>query len=767
MLFNAISTLAGAYALELCPQLPPLPLLAGCLAAAAMLFHVAARHAFPAFLTGFAVMGMAAHTQLSDRLDASRQGETITLVGKIDEFPQIDGESMRLIVRPGDRADLPERIRLTWIKPGVIPRLGESWYLSVRLREPRGYANPGGFDYEGWLFRQGIGATGYVLADSHNYRLQGEKVPLVDRLRGHVVERIASLADDEAASVLMAIAVGARHTITRKQWQLYAATGTSHLMAISGLHIGLAASSAYLCSWWLLASFFRRRNLRLAAAAGAILAATLYAVISGFAVPARRALIMALLVAAAVFLRRRANPAHVLSITALLVFLADPLAILAPGFKLSFAAVAVLFFVARFHVAVAHAARQRLVVSIAANVLRLGWMQIALLAGLFPLTVLLFGRFSLVAPVVNLLILPVFNVLTVPLALAGVILDGPLRNAGDQLLVLAHKSIRLVLWIATTGTEPGFASLRTAEIGALVVPFLSMLYVMLPPGWPGRRIALLGIVSVLSHRPTPPADNCVAFHALDVGQGQAIVVQTKTHALLFDTGPSFQNSGNSAELVIIPFLVHRGIRRLERVIVSHADLDHSGGAASIVAEATVGSVLVGERLEELGHAQVLCIAGQEWRWDGVRFRVLHPRRNYRWAGNNSSCVLEIDTGTQKLLLPGDIELPVEKLLLHQRAFDRTEVVFVPHHGSRTSSSQALVDMLRPRIAIVSAGYDNRWGFPKEGVIERWRRAGAVVLNTATSGAISQTLCRGERAAVFQEARSGAAKYWNYKVPERP
>ena len=768
MLIYAISLLAGAWSLELLQQLPSTPVLVF------GLFICGAGYCLPAlrlscsFIAGFAVMGLAAEAQLDDQLDAGFLGESVNIRARVHEFPQIDGESMRLLVRPIGRPDLPRILRLSWFQAQARPVLGEVWQLTVRLRRPRGYSNPGGFDYEGWLFRQGIGATGYVVGEQHNYVLIGEPATRIDQMRRQVVRRIAEIAPhDDAAAVLMAIAVGARHEIGRSQWGLYASTGTSHLMAISGLHIGLAAGSAYAVSWFVFAPLFRRRNLRSVAILAAIMAAALYAGISGFAVPARRALLMAVIVAIAVLNHRRVMPAQLLGTTALLIFLSEPLAILTPGFKLSFAAVAILFFVVGHSVTIELFTQPRFARQAAVGVKRLCLLQIALLTGLFPLTVLIFGRFAMTAPLVNLLVLPVFNFVTVPLSLVGMLMDGPFQFVGDRLLLYAHKSIRLVLWIVEKAGTPEFTSFRISKPGLLFIVCVPLLHVVLPPGWPGRRLAFIAIISVICHRPAPPDNSCLVFHALDVGQGLAIVIQTRNHSLLFDTGPSFRNGSNAAELVVVPFLEHVGVDKVDRVIVSHGDLDHAGGIGTVISGVNVGEVLVGEHLENIEVAQTQCVGGEQWKWDGIIFRIIHPRRDAPWTGNNSSCVLEIDTGSEKILLAGDIESPVEQLLAYRAAFRKSHAVFVPHHGSRTSSGPALINSTRPEIAVISAGYDNRWGFPKEDVVHRWRQAGANVLNTANSGAISQRLCRHAPPGPVLEERHRSAKYWHNLVPERP
>ncbi len=768
MMINCLCLLAGAYSLELFQQLPSANDFFAIFLVVAMLGYRARTWAPLSAFAGLVVMALAAHSQISNRLDSDLHGEQLILNVRIGDFPERNGDSLRLIVRPLGQHALPEKIRLTWLRTEAQPKIGEVWHLSVRLRRPRGYANPGGFDYEGWLFRQRIGATGYVVAEEHNYQLKGESGARINRLRHQVVERISAIVPrDDAGAVLMAIAVGARHAISREQWDLYAATGTSHLMAISGLHIGLAGGGAYLICWAIFAPFFKRRNLRDTAIVGAIIAAGAYATVSGFAVPAQRAMLMAIIAGFALIFRRKVAPSELLGITATLVFLAEPLAILAPGFKLSFAAVAILFFVARQHVSIDGNHFQRLPCIVLTNGKRLLLLQLALLTGLFPLSVMVFERFTLVAPAANLVVMPVFNFVTVPLSLAGMALDGPLQPAGDRLFICAYQSIRLVLWIVTKFSEPGFLSFPAVHSPSAISAILPALYLLAPAGWPGRRFALIAMITVTSYRPLQPPEGCLDFHALDVGQGLAVVVQSQSHAMLFDTGPSFQGGSNTAELVILPFLTHLGISRLDRVIVSHADLDHSGGIRSIIENTEVGKVFVGELLSDLGLAQRQCLSGDRWNWDGIGFTVLHPRRDARWAGNNSSCVLEINVGNQYLLLAGDIESPIEKLLVHQAALRRSQVVFVPHHGSRTSSSAEFVLATRPDLAVVSAGYGNRWGFPKDDVVRRWQGIGATVLSTATSGAISQRFCRNKAGGPFREERTRAARYWHEKPLERP
>jgi competence protein ComEC len=762
MLNKCAGVLSGAYTAAMLPVSLSVPICVGLLSLA-IAMNVICRVGFSAyFFAGLAIMGMTSGAQLDDRLAGRLDGQDVRISVRIDDFVEVDRDSIRFTARPLEIRELPSRVRLTWFRPEAIPRVGDVWRLQVRLRRPHGYANPGGFDYEGWLFRQRIGATGYVIAEAHNYRIDGELPGAVDAVRRNVADKItAVLPVDHSSAVLLAITVGARHLIDRQQWDIYAMTGTSHLMAISGLHIGLAAGSALVLCWGLLAAWPGRRNLRDLALAGALVAALVYAALSGFAVPARRAVVMAGLVACALLLRRRIRPGSLLATTCFIIFMTDPLAILAPGFKLSFAAVGVLFLAANPLVILPERAQLPRIGVMLNAAIRLGLIQIALLVGLFPLTVTEFDRFTALAPFVNLVVLPVFNLVTVPLSLAGTLLGAVLPGPENAFLNIAHESVQIVHgFLQWTAGHAGVLSFRTSIGVPLLSVLLPALYVVLPAGWPGRRLAILAIVSVITFRPNPPPETCFDFHALDVGQGLAVVVQTRSKSLLFDTGPACRKGADAAGFTFLPFLAGIGIRRLDRVVVSHPDLDHAGGIRSTLESVEVGRVMVGEPMPQLGRAQTRCVAGTRWNWDGVEFRVLHPRQNSPWTGNNSSCVLEVAAGTHRLLLPGDIESPVEKLLEYYEMLRPSQVVLVPHHGSGTSSDWSLVRTTIPALAVVSAGYRNRWGLPREDVVARWQRVGTRVVNTAISGAISQRICKDGGASALQEARQERVRMWH-------
>jgi competence protein ComEC len=293
-----------------------------------------------------------------------------------------------------------------------------------------------------------------------------------------------------------------------------------------------------------------------------------------------------------------------------------------------------------------------------------------------------------------------------------------------------------------------------------VIAVLPVVQVVFPPGWPGRKLAWIAMAAVLLYRPAAPPPGCLDYHVLDVGQGLAVVLRSGEHTVLFDTGPSFRSGSSTAEIVVIPFLKSRGIGRLDTLIVSHADQDHAGGVQAMASQLEIGRAFVGETVSDLGLQQIPCSTALSWISDGIRFRFLHPAPDAAWEGNNASCVLEVATGNHRILLTGDIEAPVEATLLGNALLGPVDTVIVPHHGSRTSSSPDFVNTLRPALAIVSAGFDNRWGFPKTDVVRRWEFGGARLLETATSGAIGQRICIDSGVERLRRERPDSRKYWH-------
>jgi competence protein ComEC len=687
------------------------------------------------------------------RLDSRYVGDSMLVKARVVDFPRWSGRAVSMTLSPLDDGRVPERIRVTWFEPLVMPRIGETWELELRLRRPRGRLNPGVFDLETWLFREKYQASGYVVTSKRNRLLwSGDATPL-DRFRARFVARARAAAGSaETAAVLAALGVGARHLVSREQWDRFAATGTSHLMAISGLHVGLAALVGFVLVFGVAVLVPVRGNHYLAAMLLGVVIAVAYALVSGLGVPSRRAVIMLLAAALSVARRRQVDSVAVVSLAAAVVFLTDPIATLTPGYYLSFAAVVLLLWLAR--------RRDRVRAGVTGPVRRLAVIQVFLMFGLLPLTVLIFGRFAVLATPVNLVAVPVFSLLTVPMTIAAGAVGEFCDSLSLMLLRIAGLSVALVESVIGFATAVPFADGSIAEIDGVAWLFLalSLTWVLLPPGWPARRVAVLGAVSILAWKSPPPPAACLDSWVLDVGQGLAVVIRTAQDVTVYDSGMAWRGGGNAAQQVIIPFLASRGIDSISRLVISHADLDHSGGTTELLEQVAVGDVIAGEPLDRVRAAP--CVRGQGWRSGQIGFEFLHPDRVTRAEGNNASCVLRVSAGSHSLLLTGDIERQAERELLASRTPLAADVVVVPHHGSLTSSSPAFVDAVDPIIAVVSAGHANRWGFPVPQVVSRWQSGGAYVLSTADEGAVFLRICAAGGIVDAASERQRRRRFWH-------
>lgn len=732
----SLAMVAGATAAELTSFVPPTyglePLFLICLG----LRRFAGAAVNAGFVLGAAASLVSAVLLLHDRLDPRFEGDSILTRIEIAEFPSRHAASVSFLAMPIDDSRLPRRLLLRWRKPPAMPRAGDTWEVILRLRVPRGRMNPGGRDREAALFRDRVGATGYVVPGPRNRLLRANGGGILLQLRQSIAARIVTTVDDrDSAAVLVAISVGARHLLSRGQWERYARTGTSHLMAISGLHVGLAGGFAYVLVILMLATCRARGSNRRAAGVAAAGAAGAYTALSGFGVPAVRAFTMLAVATLAMVSRRPADAVQLLALAAVLVILGDPAAAGSAGFVLSFTAVACLVWLAR---AIDGAEPRRgHLASVAVKAWR---MQYVLLVGLLPFTLLLFGRVSLAAPLVNLVVVPVFSFVTVPAVLAGMLLDGPAAPLGDALFRLSATSISVTdRLIAFGGWPEGRHALHRGASGWLLA-FLAAAWALLPRGWPGRLASLPAFAAVLLWQTDSPRPGCFRLNVLDVGQGQAVVVETARSALLYDTGPGWRDGGHLVDSVVRPVLEYRGIDRLDVTVISHADIDHAGGWPALQALVPTGRLLAGEPDAIATGTPVSCHRVRPWVRDGVQFRFLRPAAAARASGNNLSCVLEVSAGNYRALLTGDIERPVEEALVRAGHVREATIVTVPHHGSRTSSSTAFIHASRPELAVVSAAYGNRWGMPTHDVVHRWVSAGARVYTTAADGALIATLC---------------------------
>lgn len=720
------------------------------------------------FLLGIGFAAWRADLRLNDRLDPAWEGKDVELVGTIAELPQSFGRGSRFrfsveAVRT-PAAVVPREIMLSWyagracasceesFSRAVQP--GERWQLTVRLKRPHGNANPQAFDYEAWLLERGIRATGYVRSGE-----SAERLAAMVWTPGHVIERLRQKVRDsfqamlpEArypyAGVLVALVIGDQRAIQGPLWNIFNRTGTTHLMSISGLHVTMIAMLAGLLAggvWRRIPSLSLRWPTRQAAVAAGVLAACLYTLIAGFGVPAQRTLYMLLVAALALYSGRRLAASQVLSLALFVVLLIDPWAVLSAGFWLSFGAVGALLFISASKIArPAGGWRQRL--------RDWGAVQWAATLASLPVLLLIFQQFSLISPLANAVAIPVISFIVTPLALLAAIVPWwPLLEAAHGVLSLL---MRWLEWCALAPVWQAAAPpLWVAMSGALGVALL-----LLPRGMPGRWAGIAWVLPLLVWPVPRPPEPEAWIDVLDVGQGLAVLVRTRSHNLLYDTGPLYSAESDAGQRVIVPYLRALGINRLDALMVTHRDADHSGGAASVRAALPVGRFY--SSMPDWGSEA--CLAGQEWTWDGVRFSLLHPdKADYESGGksNHVSCVLRIEAGGRALLLTSDIEAQDEMAILARSPEQLpAEVMLVPHQGSRTSSTPQFLSAVGAREAIIPVGYLNRYGHPKEAVLARYRERRTRLWRTDEQGAVLIRLA--ERGVAIEAWREKAPRYWH-------
>ncbi len=762
MTLAALAFASGAALLQMQAALPPAEwgwLLL--LLPATMLFE--RRFLVPvAFLMGFLWASTFAHWRMADWLAPEFEGRDLSVVGVVSSLPALGERGVRFEfeVESAEGARLPKKLLLSWYRspfseeaPALLAGAvhpGERWLLTIRLRRPHGLVNPHGFDYEAWLLERGIGATGYVRQRGEQ-RLLGFRNGILDSIektREAIRDRFAAeLGAGPAAGILAALAVGDQRAISNEEWRLFSRTGVTHLMSISGLHVTLISGLAA----WLLAWLWRRvpwLALRLparkAAALTAIAVALGYTLLAGFGVPAQRTFWMVTVVAAALWGGRIASPGRTLALALAAVVLTDPWAPLAPGLWLSFGAVLLIFYAA----AGWNAPEGKLA--------QWGRMQWAITVGLAPAVLLLFGQVSLAGPIANAVAIPVVSVVITPLALIAAVF--PIEIVLQVGAWLVECLLQFLEWCAAlpgalwTQHAPALWSVLAALAGAA--------WMLAPRGVPWRACGIALMAPAFCLSPPAPAQGEAWVTTFDVGQGLAVLVRTAARALLYDAGPAFGAESDSGMRVVVPALVGAGVARLDLLVISHEDMDHLGGALSVLESTEVGalasSLAPQHPLNALVAAPRRCAAGEAWQWDGVRFEFLHPA-GVSARRNNMSCVLRISTAGGAMLLTGDIEAAAESQIVNRGFPLGSDVLLVPHHGSRTSSTAEFIAAVAPRWAVVPAGYRNRFGHPSAEVLERYRAAGVRVLRTDRDGAV--TVIFNNNGLSVSSERARRARYW--------
>jgi competence protein ComEC len=759
---------------------------------------------------GFGYADSRAEWRLAEALPDDWQSRNIELTGYVAGLPVYGAnggaDSVRFLftveawgAQAAAGQHLPRKIQLSWVGrdapvPALIP--GERWRFTVRLKRPHSERNFGLRDAEAALLERGIRATGYVSDPQHAQRLPREAHGagiLIERWRARVRARIDTvLADAPHRGIVIALATGAQDAVSDADWRLMRSTGTSHLVAISGLHLAFVAGLA----GWAVGALWRRAGWRgvqaplvlpaqKVAVVGAACAAGVHAALAGFNVPVQRALWMLAVAAAVLLSERNVARSQVLAWALGLVLIRDPWAVTAAGFWLSFCAVAAILYAAsgvprlrgpeprdnasgaddpfsesgdeaprearrwrRLLARVPDAAR-RFTAKVADGT-RVQW---AVTLALAPLTAYWFAQIPLIGPFANAIAIPIVSLLITPAVLISVALPGPFDAYALQLSHALLDRLAAVLgWFS--GIPWAMLRLPQPNAWALACAALGVAWCLAPRGWPLRWIAPFMWLPVLFPAPAGPPPGTFRLIALDIGQGNSVLVETSRHTLLFDTGPG-PESTHAGERIVVPWLQAHGVLRLDTLMVSHDDSDHSGGAQAVLDEIGVDEFVAGilpqHRLwvsaRQAGAQRVQCAAGQRWRWDGVDFEVLWPDPGPLTGKPNAHCcVLRISAAGQgtvtAALLAADIEAPAERTLVSRAGAAgyggielRADVLLVPHHGSRTSSTEPFLDSVAPRVAIFQVGYLNRFHHPNPGVYARYAARHIVLTRSDRDGAV--------------------------------
>ncbi|CAG7856063.1 ComE operon protein 3 [biofilm metagenome] len=752
MVTQVLMFLAGAMAVQQWSAIPDISWILAAIIALAVLAMCRWWHGM-FFVLGMTWAAVFATNRLDQRLPESLAGQDIQIQGIISDLPETESNYTRFnfTVNKSNKA-IPDKLRLTWYYPEQAIKAGQEWQLTARLKPPHGNFNPGGFDYERWLFVEGIGASGYVRPRPEPRQQETRKTTAsLAAWRQQIADRLDYLLiNNNSLPMIKALTLGDGNSLTTKQWEVFRETGTTHLMVISGSHIGLIAGLVYLS----IIKLWTRTKImawspQTVAAISAVLAAVWYAGLTGFSVPAQRAALMVAIAMIAIIQQRHTQPYHILALALLAVLIIDPLVVLMPGFWLSFIAVGLIIYTLAGRLEKPGFFR---------GSIKIIWVTSL---GLIPLTLFFFQQVSLIAPLANLLAVPVISLMAVPIALLAtlILLISPLL--ATKLFIVVDITLQGLWWVLTKLAALPISTIAHPQPSwwALLFSVPGILLLLAPKGIPARSLGLILLFPLIFNGTKKLEPGAFTLNLLDVGQGLSAVVQTENHVLVYDTGAKFSATSDSGQSVLIPFLRNQGIEKINTLIISHGDNDHIGGANSLLSAVKTEQIITSVPALMSQYAPVPCTTGQTWVWDNVTFAILSPRPDKFMSENDNSCVLHIKSKHGSALLPGDIEAEAETWLVDNYNDKlKADLLIAPHHGSHTSSTLHFLNSVNPNTILIPAGYRNPFGHPHDEVLARYRNLKINWFNSSDDGAVIADI---NQHLTITSWRHSAGKYWNF------
>ena len=707
--------------------------------------------------------------RLKDALPASIEGKVIAVEGRIVSLPNElkEYQQFQFEIEKSNTQHWQGKVMLSWYTYRAFGRSmhhpyrsintrhklqpGEKWHFMVKLKRSRGYSNPGGFNYEAWLFDQKIEAKGYIIdnryTDTQNYRMEkAEWHEWVNQIRQSMAKMWEPFQKEwSLLSVLLALTIGVFQGISSQQWQVFTNTGTIHLISISGLHISFLSGIALNCIsflWRRIPFLCERWPAQRAGAVGAFFVGLAYSFLAGFSVPTQRSLIMISVFIGGILFQKQTKAWQCFGLSLLLVILWDPLAPLGVSFWLSYSAVAVILYVAMDSPSMNHLSGLK-------KWLKSTWesakLQTGIFLGLIPFSLFWFSQVSVSSLWANFIAIPVTELFVLPMALVAMMMGAIYFPWAVFFMHMSHivffQLFRYLDWISAY--HPVIWVWSINKIGLLLLGVLGIALLIAPKGIPVRWLGGIFWIPLLFPlmRTADLKYGEAYFSLLDVGQGLASVIQTQHHVLIFDTGPKLSENFDTGKAVVLPYLKNQHIQKVDAIVISHADMDHRGGLESILAGIHVNKVFVNDK--RILKTARLCDPKVSWRWDGVIFQFLTEGLKDFSTTNDTSCVLKIYNAHQSILLPGDLEKRGEKRLIKQYGAKlKTDLLVAGHHGSKTSSSVEWVKITQPYYVLWATGYLNRYHFPNPDVVRRYTHAKA--LSTVECGMIYWKLSNTEK-----------------------